>query len=494
MVRKIFFAFLGIQLTLISTWGQTPTQLSLSKAIELANDSSLAAFQAQNLFLAASWNYRNYIAGKKPGVNLSTNPLTYNRLISKQFNPADTTFNFYQQQNLSSTASLGISQNITPTGGKLYVNSDLGRLQNFGSQALTQFSVTPVRVGIYQPIFGFNTFKWDKKIEPLKFEKAKKDFIASYEKNAVKTVDYYFNLATAQQNFQIARTNNANADTLFNIGQKRFEISTITKADLLNLKLELLNSKDQLSIAKNNLDRAKAILVSFLVLGKGNDVELILPEEIPVLSIEVAKALEQAQKNSPDILNLQQQALEANKNVERAKKESQLNSSLDVSYGLNQTASRLQDAYKRPLEQDAVNISINIPIVDWGLRKGQYNLARRQRDAQMASIKQSKIDFEQDVIMTISEFNIQKDLVNSAREASKVANEAFGIYKLKFINGQTNINELIIQLNRKDAALRNYIATLQSYWKYYYSVRNITQYDFEKDQPLTIDFEKMSAL
>jgi len=148
----------------------------------------------------------------------------------------------------------------------------------------------------------------------------------------------------------------------------------------------------------------------------------------------------------------------------------------------------MADTYKNLSRQDYINLNLSVPLIDWGLRKGRYNLVCKQREAQIASIKQDKIDFEEIVVREIAIFNVQQNLVKSAKEASSVAKEAFEISKIKYMIGQVDVNNLIIQLDRKDNALRNYINALQSYWAAYYAVRKLTLYDFEKNESLDIFF------
>jgi len=489
MLKKITLLLFTL-LIFLQISAQSKIQLSLKSAIKLANDSSIAAFQAQNLFLASYWDYANYEASGKPTLSLNTSPISYNRAITKQFNAVDSSYSYFGQHFLSSSVGLNLNQNIALTGGSISVNSDLNRLQNFGSQASTQYSSSPIWIGLSQPLFAYNSFKWEKKLAPLKYEKAKKEFLSSYENNARTVVDYFFNLATAEQNLKIAETNFANADTLYAIGNKRFEITAITRIDLLNLKLELLNSKDQLSVAKNNLNHARSQFLSFLGLNKDTPLELILPEDLPDLNIEAAKAVELAKSNNPDVSGFLQQELEANRDVERIKRESQPTVSLNASYGLNKTSDKMAETYKNLSRQEYINLNLSVPLMDWGLRKGRYNLVCKQREAQIASLKQDKIDFEEIVVREIAIFNIQQNLVQSAKEASNVANEAFEISKIKFMIGQVDVNNLIIQLDRKDNTLRNYINALQAYWTSYYAVRRLTLYDFERNETLAIDFNR----
>lgn len=56
--------------------------------------------------------------------------------------------------------------------------------------------------------------------------------------------------------------------------------------------------------------------------------------------------------------------------LDKAKKESRLNASFDASVGYNQVADNLSDAYRRPMQQELVSVSFSIPLLDWGVSKG----------------------------------------------------------------------------------------------------------------------------
>jgi outer membrane protein TolC len=124
---------------------------------------------------------------------------------------------------------------------------------------------------------GFNPFRWDKKIEPLKFEKVKKEFLYNSEQVAEEAVTYFFNLAMAQAEYQLATENMASSDTLYQIGKQRQKIAAISKADLLTLQLDYVNARNTLENSKISLKRAMFSLASFLGLDKDTQIQIELP-------------------------------------------------------------------------------------------------------------------------------------------------------------------------------------------------------------------------
>jgi outer membrane protein TolC len=452
--------------------------LTLAEAVRLATDSSLSAFRSQNTYLAGYWAYRTFLANRLPSVSVHSDLFDFSRALVRRYDYLENIDVYRQQQSLNSTLNLSVYQNIGLTGGQLFVDTELGRLQNYGESRFTQFSSVPIRIGYRQNLFGFNSYKWDKKIEPLKFEKAKKEFVKNYQEIAGTVVEYFFYLASSQLNYETARINSANADTLFAIGQKRFEIATITEAELMTLKVEKLNSINTLSTAQKELDRARFYLNSYLNFDELMAIELSLPELLPEIRIDPVEALKLALENNPQPVQNKQQIIEARRDVEQVKRLSRFNATVNASFGLNQQDSLFSNSYRNPMDQEIISVGVTIPIIDWGLAKGKINMAEKNMENILATAKQAEIDFRQEVIMAVADFNMQKAIVQSASESQQIAMNAYQIYKQRFMQGKVDMNTLYSSLNRQDQAKVAYINSLKNYWKYYYIIRKLTLYDF----------------
>jgi outer membrane protein TolC len=474
----IFWLFLGHGLF------AQHVELSLSESIEIASDSSLQAFSAKNQYQSSYWAFVSYKAARLPSLTLTTTPLQYYRNIVRRYD-SETNMDIYrQQQSLYASGGLSVSQNFDLTGGTFYINSDLGYIRNYGENSYTQFTTTPIQIGYYQNLFGFNSFKWEKRVEPLKYEKAKKQYLYNREAISETTAQYFFNLATAQVEFDMAKDNVTSSDTLYRIGQKRHEIAAISQSDLLTLKLDAVNAQNSMKNAEINLKRAMSSFVSFLNMDKDTRVKLDLPGRPKDVVITVDQALLYARENNPDFLGNKQEILEAEREVDRTKKRSVFDASISASVGFNQVAGSFSSAYTKPLRQDVFSIGFSIPLIDWGVRKGKANMAKNNLNVTQISVKQKELNLEEDVIMTVNDFNVQQDMIRSAEEAMDLANLAYNATKQRFIIGNADISSLTLSLNRQNEAQRNYISALKNYWLSYYKIRKLTLFDFEKKENL----------
>ena len=253
---------------------------------------------------------------------------------------------------------------------------------------------------------------------------------------SVQATTYFFNLAMAQAEYNLAKENMVSSDTLYSIGVQRQKIAAISKADLLTLKLDVVNARNTLQNKASALKRAMFSLVSFLNLDKNTVIDIDLPVRPQELVIPVDKALQMAHENNPQLLGLKQNVLEAERNVDKTKKESRFNASVNASIGFNQVADNFGDVYHKPMQQDLVSVSVSIPLVDWGVRKGKYNMARNNLNVVKTSARQDEISLDEEVIMTVNDFNIQQNMITSAEEALDLSILAYNETRQRFIIGK----------------------------------------------------------
>lgn len=474
--------------------GKAQLTLTLERTISLAADSSLEAFRSKNMYLAGYWQYRTYKADRLPSLMLNITPAQYYRDITRRYDSGSDIDVYRKQESYYAGGNLEIRQNFDLLGGTFILDSELGYIQNFGDNSSSQFNSVPIRIGYSQSLLGYNPFKWERKIEPLKYEKVKKELIYNTEALSEQATVYFFALAMAQAEFDLAKENVASTDTLYRTGQERLKIASISRAELLTLKLDAVNARNTLQNADIALKRAMFSLASYLNFDKNAEIHLRLPSRPRDMMISVDEALNLARENNPTFLGLKQGILEAEQQVDKTKKEAMFNASVNASIGFNQVANKLKDAYRDPLQQDIVSVSVSIPLVDWGVRKGKHNIARNNLNVTQISARQEELTVEEDVIMTVGDFNIQQALIVSAEEALDLAIMAYAETKQRFMIGKVDINSLTLSLNRQQDAQRNYISALQNYWLSYYKIRKLTLHDFVTGVSLASEFDYKNGL
>lgn len=490
-MKTTITALFALLLTITTAFSQEKKVMTLQEVISVASQQSLDAFINKNMYLSSYWQFRYYKADRLPSLTLDATPLDYNRSVQKVYNYEQNRDEFVERQNLNSDLSLLLNQNVGLTGGQVFLQSNLSMTQKLGNDKVSSFSSTPFMIGYSQNINGYNEQKWKSKIEPLKFEKAKKQFIQDQENLSIKATRLFFDLLDAQIEVTISETNLSNADTLYNIGKGRFQVGTVTQDELLDLELSYMNAQLALTKAKLELERAEAQMNSFLALDKNTKVECSIPTNLSDIQIDALKAVDKAMTYNPDIINQQRRLLDEEEKVKVAQSETGVSGDVFALYGLNQNAEQFDGVYKDPLDQQRLRVGVNIPILDWGRRKGQLSMARSNQEAVRLSINQEKIDFEQNIIMNVMEFNLQGTQVMNSAKADTIAQMKYDVTQQRFLIGKQDITRLNIARTDREQARRAYIGSLRSYWNYYYTIRYLTLFDFDRNVTLSEDFDKL---
>jgi outer membrane protein TolC len=230
-------------------------------------------------------------------------------------------------------------------------------------------------------------------------------------------------------------------------------------------------------------------LASYLNFDKNASIRLRLPGHPVKRALSVEEALLHARENNPKFADFRSRILEAEQQVDKTRKEALFDASLSLSIGFNQVANTLRDAYDNPMQQDVVAVSVSIPLVDWGVRKGKYNMARNTLNVTQISARQEEISLEEDLMMTVSDFNVQQQQIAARQEALDLAQMAYAETKQRFIIGKADVNSLTLSLNRQQEAERNYIRALRSYQLSYYKIRKLTLHDFDLNISLSRKFD-----
>jgi len=464
--------------------------LTLPEVIELARDQSLMALMSRHQFRSSYWEYRTHLARFRPGLTLEATIPSLNNSMESVTQP-DGSEKFVSRSNMQTSLDMQLSQNIGLTGGRVFVSSQLQRNDNFGDEPPTTYLAYPVTIGFFQPINGYNPLKWDRKIEPMKYEEAKLHYVNAMERVSNRAVGYFFDLALAQINLEIADKNWANTDTLFQIAKGRYQLGTIAENELLQMELSFLNSGTAMNEATIDLELRKSRLRSFLGFNERVSLELILPREVPDIEMDYTRTLAEAKANNPDILNMQRQLLEAQREVAEARSQKGIRADLFARFGLSQVAEDLSSAYQNPLNQQRVDIGVQVPILDWGLGRGQYRMAQSAEEVVKTDVQQSQIDFDENIFLQVMQFNLQDDQVAIASKADTIADLRYEVTKQRFLIGKIDVLDLNVALEEKDVARRGFVQALRNYWDYYYDLRGLTLYDWQKNVKLVEDFDEL---
>ncbi len=487
-MKKILFILMSI---LLGFQAQAQTKvLSLGEVIEIAQEQSPAALNSRHQLRSSYWEFRYYRATQLPSLSFEGIIPSINRAYKSVTNYEDGLERYVGQSYISYEGNLKLNQAVSLTGGNVFMQSGLQQVVNYtDSSTVNSFLSTPISIGFNQPLFQYNQYKWDKRISPMKYEIAKKVYLETVEQVSITAINYFFNLLVAQVDYKISQINVSNFDTLYKVAKGRYNLGRIGENEVLQMELSLLKSQSALEKNSLELEDAKFKLKSFLRIQDDFDLSLIIPDVSFLDAIDKELALEKALENSSIIQDLEKRLLEAKAGVNKAKTANGLNANLFAVYGLTQSATRLSDSYRDPRDQQQLTLGVQVPILDWGQRKGQIKMAQSQEELVKTSVEQERIDYNAAIFYQVAEFNIQKNQLLIAAKSDTVAQKSYRVSKNRYLIGKIGVTDLNIAQKDTDQAKVGYIRELQSYWLNYYHLRKSTLYDFQEGENIDVVYE-----
>ena len=482
------FLYLLISFSLIVSGANAQSNgYSLDDVVQMARSSSTAWLSAETRKENQYWQYKTFKSDYTPQLVLSGMLPSFNKSVTP-VTQQDGSIQYRDVNNNTVQLQLGLSQVIGPTGGTISVSSDLSRYDDF-IQDYSQYSTQPLAVGLNQPIFQYNPYKWNKLIKPLVYEESQKKYFEELEQISTTATRRFFDLLLAQIKLEIAQKNVDSNDTIYQIAKGRYNLGKITENDLLQLELNLVNSNLAVSQATVDQQSTTLNLKTFIGLSDDESIQLELPEDIPEFIVDETMALAEAQKNKADMVSYRRRKLEAKQDVTIAKRASGVNMNLQAAYGLNNQGQTIGGAYQDPVDAMRVGLQMNVPIVDWGRQKARIMTAEANMKLVEYTLQQEEETFEQDVIIQVRNFNMLREQLKSRIKSDEIAQKAYNISKQLFLIGKISITDLNAALLAKDNAKQSYVSSLRDFWLAYYQLREKTLYDFHHNQLLVRDIQ-----
>ena len=499
---------------------QTDTlHLTLDECITMARRQSVDAAVALGELRSAYWQWRSYKADLLPEVSLSGTLPSYNKRYSS-YQQADGGLSFVRNDYLGTDGALHISQKLWPTGGTLSVESSLEYL---GARATSpasgashnglhsQFMSLPVAVTLSQPLFAVNRLKWNRRIEPLRYREAQARFLTETEQVAMQAISLYFGLLMAGEQVNIARQNLQTTEKLYEVAQAKRRMGTISENDVLKMRLDVLTARSALTNSESSRQARQFALRSFLdveadiipvmpdgALGDFMGARASSPANVaggdaraPVpLHLDYEEVLAHALENNALATTMRRRQIEADYAVASARANRQ-SINLYAQLGYTGTSDHFEGAYRHLLGNEVVQVGVTIPLLDWGKRKGQRRMAESNRDIVQGQLRQQSQEFRQNIFILTEQFNNQAEQLRIACEADTIARRRYHTNVETFKIGSISTLELSSAQTAKDEARLDRIQQLYNYWLYYYQLRSIALWDFERGCNLSADIEKL---
>lgn len=296
-------------------------------------------------------------------------------------------------------------------------------------------------------------------------------------------ISYFFNLLIAGEDVASSEQNLDNAERLYGVAQAKREMGQISRNDLLQMELNLLDARSSLTDARSAMSNNMFQLRSFLGLGDSIVLRPVVPRETPVADVSYGDVLDKALERNAFSRNVRRRQLEAEYEVVKARGEMR-EISLFAQIGYTGMGAHLNDAYGRLRDNQVVEVGVKIPLLDWGKRRGRVKVAESNREVVESRLRQEEQSFREDIFVLVERFNNQCGQLDIAMRSDTIAATRYDTNVKTYMVGKMSTLELNDSRVKKDAARREVITELYNYWYWYYQLRSLTLWDFARGTPL----------
>ncbi len=455
---------------------QAQTTVTLDDVLDQIREDSYAAKSAEYQREIAELDYKFYKSHLGPGLSLMADIPNYSKTSVPVTQP-DGSISFQSISQANSSLGLSMTQIISSTGGTLFASTELDRYDDF-SNDVKQYNGIPIRVGIVQPILGHNPWKYRKEIEPLLLEESKKNYSIDIERSLTKATTLYFEILVGDQNLNIALTNQHVNEKLLHITNERYTLGKISKAEKLQLEIELNQARLSVSQAIFQKKQAIADLYTYLATEfPEEDTEYKNPQSQKLDNIDIPALLSSYRSHRPELIAYQRELLEADEEVSEAKSMYGPRATVSASFGLARGADNIDQIYRDPFTEQQANLRLSIPILDWGKKKSAVHREQIRKQEIEARYEQNNLELENAVRQKAYRMLSLQEELSLLKEIMDKADERFEISNQRYVLGNMDMTNLTIAQREKDQTKRNYINALRSLWVTYYELRTLTGYD-----------------
>ena len=441
------------------------SQYSLEDYISLAQSRSLKARVAQAMYRLAKDNFLSFSKTTSPSLVLFGNAPVYNR-DNLEVRQPDGSVRYIPRSQNSSNVGLSFSKPIAVTGTTISANTSLTRFDDF-KEKTRQYNGTPIFFQVNQSLMGYNQYRWDRRIEPLKLQHADVQLQFDLKNIAYEVAMLYFDVVEVQIEEQLAAANLMHQRTNLQNERRKVSLGVSTEDKVLELEMQSLASEQRIQLARMKIRQSWYRLQNYVATTDTIVQVLQVPSNIPDAHFSVDVIFAALQTHDPIFLSYELKKLDMQSKMEQAMKADRR---IDVllSYGLNGANSDIPAIYWNSKSQQRFTVGFNVPLLDWGRRKANLQVMRSQDKVEMELFNTEAEKIKTDITNMIMQFSIIKADVPTSLAIDSLAGKRYAIANQLYQAGKLSLLELQVSQTQKDEARQQYIKLLRQFWEGYY--------------------------
>jgi len=458
--------------------------VTLDEALKIAEDNSPSMKRTRLNLIRNQENLNAQNAALKSKFSLSVNPLTYSQ--NRAYNSVISGFN--TTKDLMSSGSLVISQPIVFTDATLSLRNNFSYNNNIYNEEFPTSGVkfnNDLSINLNQPLFTYNRTKLQLKELQLSLENAQLNYaiqLLSLEKSVTQAFYYVYQ---QQQSMEISSQAYQNMQKSYEVSKNKVDAGISAREEMFQAELNLASSKSDYENSQVSFENAKDEFKLLIGMSLYDDFGVLPNIAVDTIQVDIAFAIDQGLKNRMELRQSQINIETSQFDLIQTKALNEFKGNLNLSFGINGLNEKLKDIYDDPRNNENVELTLDIPLWDWGEKKSRIK-------ATEATIKSANISYEEEqsnIILGVRKvyrnlLNLQNQ-IEIARQNVTNAQLTYDLNLEKYKNGDLTGMDLNIYQNQLSEKQLSYTNSLISYKLELLNLKIQTLYDFEKKVPVT---------
>ncbi len=453
--------------------------LTLEKALNTAYQNSPSLIQSKLSLEQRQLNLKAQDASLKSQFKLDVSPFNYTR--NNQYDSYNS--NWYANESMTSSASLGITQPIKWTDGTISLVNDFywqDASNRTSGGKNTSFNHN-LSLRIEQPLFTYNRTKMQLKELEYSLENAKISYALQELSIEKQVTSQFYDVYQKQKDLNIARDEYNNQKQNYEIIKNKVEAGLVAKEELYQAEVNLATSESSVYSAEISYENSKDNFKILLGISLEEDVMVLPNTEIVTVDVNteeaVKHALEQRMELRQKQITLEQDVF----SIIRAKAENEFKGSISARIGLDALGEKVNNMYNKPTDNEQVGISLNIPLFDWGAKKARVKSSELAMESDQIGFDEEKKNITLDVRQICRNLPTLVRQIEIKKKSIENAEHTYEINLEKYRNGNLTGMELQQYQTQLTSAKQAYTSAIINYKIELLNLKIQTLWDFEKN-------------
>lgn len=463
---------------------QAQTVFTLEKALAYAEQNSPDIQQVLFSLESSQQSLLAQEAGLKSRFSLTVNPFKYSN--TRRFDSFNS--QWFTQESFNSFGTFNIDQPILFTNGTVSLRNrfewqDNSSEKMAGTVANTSFS-NNLYIELSQPLFQYNSLKQDLQKLKLDYENSKINYALRRLSLEREVTSSFYELYLAELQLEIAKDELKNSKENFEIIKSKVDAGLSAREELYQSEVNYADAQSSEENAELSLANKYDSFKQKIGLDIETEISVIAEVKVNEVKVDISKAIEIALATRMEIRQREIDIENAQFDLITIKERNDFGGTLDLSLGLTGDNEKLTNIYENPTRSPSINLTLNIPIFDWGKRKAQIK-------AKEAAIKSKQLSFEQEKLgIIISLRKISRTLDNLYRKIDiqdkrlRNSNLTYEINKEKYKNGDLTGLDLSQYQKQLSDAKKAKANALINYKIELLNLKIQSLYDFQTSTPI----------